>query len=481
MSYNYLPLDRKRLSFQQVKNLLDYDQQVSITFDAHERILQCQKYLANKTDDGGNVVAGVDQSGNISKRATHGFGDEVPLPVIKLVIMLKIKSLSYGQSGVQIETVKRLMKMYNKGVFPVIYADATTSVSGGGGTRGRLALPLIGLTEVWYQGQKKASADVMRELQWQPLQLQQHEFPALSSGSQMITAYGMYVLKKTEHLLQVSNVVAALSFDVLGLRLDELEGQAEIGTDRKGEQQVAQTILQYLQEGGRSQGGKQPGRNPSSFNCVPEIHGAVKDQLETVLNLFLAEINSVSEIPRYLPEQDLVLTSRNRVGYPLVLAFDMLVLAMSAMSNISERRINRLSAILRSGPDENRAKELLPLQSLWLVAANINAEIKQMTVPASAKFISIEDGDEDFELPQNFGGPHSLRVIGLVEKVVGIELLISALAGERLEPNEKSPFLKQFTAELQRQVSFEKDNLASPDLLNQVTQFITGYRFKPVS
>ena len=141
MSYNYLPLDRKWLHFEQVKHLLDFQQLVSITFDAHERIVACRTYLDQKMQDesacyyGINTGFGFLQNVRIDASSIEqlqynllvshacGLGEEVPADIVRLMLMLKIKSLSYGHSGVQIETVKRLMSMYNEDVLPVIYTQ----------------------------------------------------------------------------------------------------------------------------------------------------------------------------------------------------------------------------------------------------------------------------------------------------------------------------------------------------------------------
>src|SRR6476661_1801232 len=126
MSYNYLPLDRKTLHFQQVKNLLDYNQLVSITFDAHERILACSEWLEKHPTEINDYLGLTEESPTqLLTSDAEGLGEEVPLDIVKLMLMLKIKSLSYGYSGVQIETVKRLMEMYNNAVFPVIYTRSS--------------------------------------------------------------------------------------------------------------------------------------------------------------------------------------------------------------------------------------------------------------------------------------------------------------------------------------------------------------------
>ncbi len=148
MSYNYLPLDKSELTFQQVKNFLKYKQLVSITFAAHEAILKCREYLDKKLDKSDELFYGINtgfgflQNVQIDKEQLRtlqnnlllshacGMGEEVPEEIVKLMMMLKIKSLSYGYSGIGIEVVKRLMDMHNNDVLPVIYTQGSLGASG---------------------------------------------------------------------------------------------------------------------------------------------------------------------------------------------------------------------------------------------------------------------------------------------------------------------------------------------------------------
>lgn len=253
MSYNYLPLDRKWLGFQQVKNLLDYDQLVSITFDAHERILKCRQYLdSNENEKQVDRNLSNDTEYNTIKSYASGIGKEVPVDIVKLMLMLKIKSLSYGQSAAQIETIKRLMEMYNTGVFPVVY---TKGVSGAGGdvALSQLSLPLIGLGEVYYEGEKRVSGEVLNKLGWEPLRLVHNESLALITGTHFLSAYGLYALKKAEQLLKVADVIAALSLDAFGCSLEPFHSKIQSVRSHKGQVETAAFILNCF-------AGSEPGR-----------------------------------------------------------------------------------------------------------------------------------------------------------------------------------------------------------------------------
>ncbi len=206
MSYNYLPLDRKSLFFDQIINLLDYDQLVSITFDAHEQILLCRDYLDKKIADGvlfnninatyGKAIAQGDQANFQQQLLTSNVfaeGEPIPTPIVKLTLMLKIKSLSYGKSGIDIETVKRLMEMYNNDMLPALYSDGNFNDTA---VLSQLSLPLIGLGNVYYQGDLMSAKEALDKQGWQPLQLKSKEAVALISGYQFTNACGLFYCKQ---------------------------------------------------------------------------------------------------------------------------------------------------------------------------------------------------------------------------------------------------------------------------------------------
>lgn len=228
MSYNYLPLDRKPLFFDQVVNLLDYDQLVSITFDAHEQILNCREYLDHKIEAGilleninasnGNAYS-IDEIASIQQKLieSNAFaeGAEVPKAIVKLTVMLKIKSLSYGKSGIEIETVKRLMEMYNKDMFPVLYNDGNFNDKA---VLSQLALPLIGLGFVNYQGKIIPTAEALAKENWQPLSLSSKEAIALISGNQFTNAYGLYYAKQA---IEGNLIDAAMAEQIVDILIKE--------------------------------------------------------------------------------------------------------------------------------------------------------------------------------------------------------------------------------------------------------------------
>jgi len=497
MSYNYLPLDRKWLNFQQVKDLLDYDQKVSITFDAHERITECREYLDKKLEQSDALLYGINtgfgflQNVQIDKNQIEqlqynllmshacGLGDEVPKEIVKLMLMLKIKSLSYGNSGVQIDTVKRLMEMYNHEVLPVIYTQGSLGASGDLAPLSHLSLPLIGLGEVYYEGIKYKSAEILEKLGWQPIQLQSKEGLALINGTQFMNAYGMYCLKKAEQLNKISDLICALSFDAFDCITEPLHPAIHRIRPHKGQEASASAIREYLNGSEILQQPKKAVQDPYSFRCVPQVHGATKDVVETVLNVFLTEINSVTDNPNIFPGEDLIVSGGNFHGQPLALHLDFLSIAMSELANISERRIYQLISGQRGLPLFLVKKA--GLNSGFMIpqytAAGIVSENKQLCTPSSVDSISSSNNQEDHVSMGANAATKCLRVIDNVEKILAIELLSAAQALDFRRPLKTSPILEELYSSFRQQISFNEEDRVLHDDMIKAIEFVREFRF----
>lgn len=496
MSYNYLPLDRKWLSFEQVKNLLDYDQKVSITFDAHERILKCREYLDNKLQQSDELFYGINTGfgflqnveiknqqikelqSNLLKSHACGMGDEVPAAIVKLMLMLKIKSLSYGYSGVQIETVKRLMDMYNNDVLPVIYTQGSLGASGDLAPLSHLSLPLIGLGEANYKDEKRKIEDLWKELNWNKIDLQSKEGLALINGTQFMSAYGMFCLKKAEHLIKMADLICALSFDAFDCLTESLHECIQAIRPHKGQIETAKIIRNYLSDSVIATAEKAQVQDPYSFRCVPQVHGATKDVFETVLNVFLTEINSVTDNPNIFPDDDLIVSGGNFHGQTLALHLDFLSIAMSELANISERRIYQLISGQRNLP-MFLVKDA-GLNSGFMIpqytAAGIVSENKQLCTPASVDSISSSNNQEDHVSMGANAATKCLRVINNVERVLAIELLSATQALDFRRPMKSSSTIENLHQSFREIVSFnEQDRVLHDDMMKAV-EFVNNYK-----
>lgn len=490
MSYNYLPLDKNPLSFQQVKNLLVFDQLLSITFDAHQRITACREYLDKKLGDGNELFYGINTGFgylqnvkidtaqlqelqvNLIKSHACGLGEEVPAPIVKLMIMLKIKSLSYGNSGVQIDTVKRLIDMYNSDVLPIIYTQGSLGASGDLAPLSHLSLALLGLGEVYYSGKKMQALTALQHFDWHPVKLQSKEGLALINGTQFMSAYGMYCLMQCDRLLQWADVIAAISFDAFDCTPEPLHEKIHSIRNHPGQVTTASALRRLLKGSEITTQKKEQVQDPYSFRCIPQVHGATKDTFEYVLSVFIKEINSVTDNPNIFPEDDLILSGGNFHGQPLAMALDFLAIAMSELANISERRTyqlisgqHKLPMFLVKQPGLHSGF-MIPQYT----AAGIVSENKQLCTPASVDSISSSNNQEDHVSMGANAATKCKRVVENVEKVLAIELLTAVQALEFRRPLQSSPLIEAIVTAFRKEVTFnEADRILQVDMLKAIS------------
>jgi histidine ammonia-lyase len=492
MSYNYLPLDRKPTEFQQVKNLLQYNQQVSITFDAHERIVKCRAYLDKKLASSDELFYGINTGfgflqnvkidkdqltqlqSNLLKSHACGMGEEVPADIVKLMLMLKIKSLSYGHSGVQIDTVNRLMDMYNNNVLPVIYTQGSLGASGDLAPLSHMSLPLIGLGEVYHNGVKFPAEVVLDDLDWEPIKLQSKEGLALINGTQFMSAYGLHHLIQAERLLNWANIIAAISFDAFDCLTEPLNENIHRIRPHSGQVSTAKKMRELLSGSAIASQKKAQVQDPYSFRCIPQVHGATQDTVDYVQRIFMTEINSVTDNPNIFPDEDLIVSGGNFHGQPLALALDFLAIAMSELGSISERRTYQLiggqrglPAFLVKDPGLNSGF-MIPQYT----AAGIVSENKQLCTPASVDSIPSSNNQEDHVSMGANAATKCKRVIDNVEKVLAIELLSAVQAIEFRKPMKTSPQLQAIIDAFRKVVSFNEADRILHDDMKLVVEFI---------
>ncbi len=496
MSQPFFPIDDSHTGFEDIKTLADGNLSIEVTPSALKKIGDCRAYLDKKINSGNELFYGINTGfgylqnvkidnhqleelqSNLLQSHACGMGDEVPQHIVKLMLALKIKSLSYGHSGVQTATVQRLADMYNNNVLPVIYTQGSLGASGDLAPLSHLSLPLIGMGEVNYKGTKVKSADVLLQLGWQPLHLQSKEGLALINGTQFMSAYGMDNLLQSERLLHWGDMLAAISFDAFDCVPSPLNEKIHSIRSHKGQVETAKRVSQLLEGSQIIIQKKAQVQDPYSFRCVPQVHGASKDTFEYVQGVFIKEINSVTDNPNIFPEEDLIVSGGNFHGQPLALALDFLSIAMSEIANISERRTYQLISGQHGLPlflikqPGLHSGFMIPQYT----AAGIVSENKQLCTPASVDSISSSNNQEDHVSMGANAATKCKRVVDNVEKVLAIELLIAAQALEFRRPLKSSVAIENCIAAFRKVVSFnESDRLLRDDMVKAV-DFIHTYK-----
>lgn len=481
-------IDESIVSLEQINNLLN-DSEIGLTDAAVSKIEKCRHYLDEKMSISDDLFYGIntgfgylqnvkiDKSQletlqeNLIKSHACGMGDEVPSEIVKIMMALKIKSLSYGNSGVQKITVQRLIDMYNNDVLPIVYTQGSLGASGDLSPLSHMCLPLIGLGEVYYKGERKSSSAVLSQLNWQKISLQSKEGLALINGTQFMSAYGVYALLKAKQLLKWANVIAAISFDGFDGVLFPFNENIHAVRSHAGQVAVAAEMRSLLNGSEIANQKKSQVQDPYSFRCVPQVHGASWDAFHYVESVFLKEINSVTDNPNIFPEQDLIISGGNFHGQPLALALDFLSIAMSEIANISERRTYQLISGLRNLPPflvKNSG-----LNSGFMIpqytAAGIVSENKQLCTPSSVDSIPSSINQEDHVSMGANGAVKCKRVVDNVEKVLAIEMLTAVQAIEFRRPLKSSEQLEKIIVSYREKISFnDADRIMHDDMMKSV-------------
>ncbi|MEP7255331.1 MAG: histidine ammonia-lyase [Ferruginibacter sp.] len=489
MSDTHLPLANDHTGFQQVKDLLSKKMKISLPPAAIEKIAACRKYLDDKMDNSDALFYGINTGfgflqnvqidkaqlkelqRNLIQSHACGMGEEVPTDIVKLMIALKIKSLSYGHSGVQIETAERLMDMHNNDVLPVIYTQGSLGASGDLAPLSHLSLPLIGLGEVYHGGKKMPAADALKKFNWKPIELKSKEGLALINGTQFMSAYGMHNLIQCDRLLKWANIIAAISFDSFDCTTEPLHENIHAIRAHKGQVDTAAAIRELLKGSEIAAQKKSQVQDPYSFRCIPQVHGATKDTFDYVLSVFIKEINSVTDNPNIFPDHDLIMSGGNFHGQPLALGLDFLAIAMSEIASISERRTYQLISGQRNLPlflvkNPGLHSGLMIPQ---YTAAGIVSENKQLCTPSSVDSIPSSNNQEDHVSMGANAATKCKRVVDNVEKVLAIELLTAVQALEYRRPLKTSATLEKIVTAFRKEVSFnEADRILHDDMMKSV-------------
>ena len=485
-------ISHETLTIARVKEIIDKHLMLEIGKEAQEAIIKCRKFLDEKMKDIGRPVYGVTTGfgslcnitipeedlstlqHNLVMSHACGTGEEVRPEIVKLMLLLKIQSLSYGYSGAQLVTVQRLADMFNNDVLPVVYQQGSLGASGDLAPLAHMCLPLIGMGEVHYKGQKRNAAELWKELGWEPVRLQSKEGLALLNGTQFMGAHAVWSVINAERLSEWSDKIAAISLEAYDGRPEPFLPQVHQARPHQGQIDTAKTILELLEGSEIIARPKKHVQDPYSFRCIPQVHGAVKDTLRYVKSVIETEINSATDNPTVFPDEDLIISAGNFHGEPIAIPMDMLAIAMSELSNISERRIYKLIAGQRELPSFLIAKS--GLNSGFMIpqytAASIVSQSKGLCTPASADSIPSSQGQEDHVSMGANAATKLVRVIENTERVLAIELFNAAQALDFRRPLRSSDAIETIHAAYRKVVPFITDDTYMHPHIEKSVEFL---------
>ena len=467
-------ISAEHLTIEQVGEIIYNNYRIELSEDAKQRIKRCRNYLDKKIARNGepiygvttgfgslcNVSIGKDHLSqlqiNLIKSHACGVGERVPNDIVKIMMLLKIQSLSYGYSGCKLDTVMRLVSFFNNDIYPVVYKQGSLGASGDLVPLAHLCLPLVGLGEVEYQGKVIAGAEMLRRKRWKPIELASKEGLALLNGTQNMSAFAVWSLLQAQRLSQWADKIAAMSLDAYDGRIEPFTEAVHLVRPHRGQLETAARMKEMLEGSQLIVNSKAHVQDPYSFRCVPQVHGAVKDTLRYVKSVIDTEINSATDNPTVCPDEDIIVSAGNFHGEPIALPIDFLSIAMSELANISERRIYRLvsgtrglPSFLVANPGVNSGFMITQYTAASCVSLN-----KSLAMPSSVDSIpSCQDQEDHVSMGAN-AAIKLYKVILNTERVLAIELFNAAQALDFRLPLKSSPKIMEIHDEYRKTVPF---------------------------
>lgn len=488
-------ISTQNLTIEDLQEIIFQNKTIALSEEAKDKITSCRSYLDKKMSVEDQPIYGINtgfgslcnvkiSSDNLSKLQENlvkshacGTGDEVPQEVVKIMLFLKIQSLSYGHSGVQLQTVERLVDFYNHDILPVIYTQGSLGASGDLAPLAHLSLPLLGEGEVYFEGKKVASKVVLEKYHWSPIVLQSKEGLALLNGTQFMSAYGCYMIIKSLKLSYFADLISAVSLEGFDGRLEPFNELIHFVRPHKGQLATAQRVKGFLEGSEIIEQEKQHVQDPYSFRCIPQVHGASKDAIEYVKKVFKTEINSVTDNPNIFEASDLIISGGNFHGQPLAIALDFLAIALSELGSISERRTyqlisgtRNLPAFLVNNPGLNSGF-MIPQYT----AASIASQNKQLASPASVDSIVSSNGQEDHVSMGANAATKCFKIVENLQRILAIELMNASQAIEFRKPLKSSEFIEMFLMSFRETVPLvTEDRILHYDIQNAV-EFLDSF------
>ncbi len=392
--------------------------------------------LANKRVTGNDLLR---LQRNLILSHSVGVGDLIPKEISRLILQLKIHSLGIGYSGISANTFNRLILFLEKDLIPAIPEKGSVGASGDLAPLAHMSLPLLGLGKIWNsEGTDVVDADaLLSKHKIEPIELQPKDGLSLINGTQLMCAYGAFILEKSLHLLKMADVAASMSLEALQGSIKPFDKRIHEIRPHRGQIEVAKNVRTLLRNSEILESHRHCGKvqDPYCLRCVPQVHGASRDAIRHAISVVETEMNSVTDNPLVFQNGD-ILSGGNFHGQPLALILDFAKIALAELASISERRTyllleghDGLPTLLMQETGINSGFMIPQYTSAALVSEN-----KVLCHPSSVDSIPTSLGQEDHVSMGSISALHLYKVFENVETVLAIELFTAAQALDFRKP-----------------------------------------------
>lgn len=480
------------LTIDRVGQILSSGASLTLSDESRKRIVGCREFLDRKIEYANEPIYGIttgfgslcniaidrQQLAQLQKNLVMSHacnvGERIPSEIVKLMLLLKIQSLSFGNSGVQLATVERLIELYNHNILPKVCMQGSLGASGDLAPLANMSLPLLGMGEVEFDGELIDASEMLERMGWAPIELQSKEGLALLNGTQFMSAYGVWSVIRARAICRLADKISALSLDAFDGRIEPFCAPVNEIRNHKGQIETAEAIRAILEGSELIVRHKEHVQDPYSFRCIPQVHGAAKDTIEFAANRIEEEINAPTDNPTIFPEYDMIVSAGNFHGEPIAMPMDFMAVALTEISNISERRTFRLISGVRGLPSFLVANP--GLNSGFMIpqyaAASIVNQSKGYCWPNSCDSIPSSQGQEDHVSMGANSATKLWRVVQNTETVLAVELLNAAQAIEFRRPLHTSPCLENWLKDYRQIVPFVQNDTVMYPLIEKTIAFL---------
>ena len=492
MSREKLIIGNNEISLKDIRFFLEAAPEVILADSVKDKIIRSRKIIDDIVSSK-KVVYGVntgfgkfadvhikqEETAELQRRLvlSHaaGVGRPMPLEIVRLMMLLKIKNLSLGYSGVRLQLVELLADMLNCGIVPVVPEKGSVGASGDLAPLAHIALVMIGEGEAFIekdgQIQRMAGAEALKYCGLKALPFEAKEGLAVLNGTQAMQAQGVYALNQARKLIKSADIIGAMSLEALLGTLTAFDDRIQQIRNHPGQIAVGENFRKILHqspivESHRYSDNKV--QDAYSLRCSPQVHGAVRDALDYVESVFVREMNGVTDNPLVFPDNSDVLSGGNFHGEPLALASDYLGIVIAELGNISERRIehmldpavSEMAGFLTEEGGLNSGFMIAQVTAAALVSEN-----KVLAHPSSVDSIPTSANKEDHVSMGTFAARKAMEIVENVENVYAVELICACQALELRRPLKPSAVTGKILEVVREKIAhWKKDRIMHTDI-----------------
>lgn len=467
-----------------------YNKSVEVTLSPEtEKLIEQSAACVKDVIDKGKVVYGINtgfghlankriasddlsllQKSLVLSHAT-GVGDPVEDELVRLIMLLKIRGLSRGCSGVRLEVVKALAAMFNAEVYPIIPRKGSVGASGDLAPLAHLSLVLIGEGFARYKGVKMTGAEALKAAGLKPVELGPKEGLGLLNGTQVSTAFALKGLFFAEDLFQAAIACGALSIESYSASRSSFDPRIHAYRGQQGQIDAAAAYRKLLgdhSEIGDSHIDCDRVQDPYCLRCQPQVMGACLTQIRNAAAVLEIEANAASDNPLVFSDNGDVVSGGNFHAEPVAMAADNLALAFAEMGSMSERRISvmvdphmsRMPAFLVENAGVNSG-----FMIAHVTAAALASQNKTLSFPSSVDSLPTSANQEDVVSMAPNAGRRLWEMAENLRAILGIEYLAAVQGIEFKGGLKTTPELEQYHKALRRVVpNYERDRFFAPDI-----------------